>query len=197
MAITSMLDVLVIGVAGLSALYVYRRTRRGQVRVGISASYRLIRGWNPGRALLIVRLRIANTSSVIYWHREATATLMDARREIERTGQIHLAPFSQADPFPAVYGQMDVEPPAVREGRLFSLDEDVISLEPGEFVESEVAFPLDEPRLGLMAMRVLMRGTQRRWLRPPDYWWGAFFYIDPSPSELESLSEEGVIHETS
>lgn len=188
-AIASVLEVIFIGVAGLSALYVYRRTRRGQVRVGISATYRLISDWNPERALLLVRLRLANTSSVIYFHREATATLMDARRETPTPGQVRLAPFTQADPLPPVYGDMDVSVSAVQEGRLFVLDPGAISLEPGEFVDSEIAFPLDVDRLGLMAMRVLIRGRQRRRFMAKDYWWGSFFYIDPSSEQVSFESQ--------
>jgi hypothetical protein len=191
-AVASVLEVFFIGVAGLAALYVYRRTRRGQVRVGISAASRIIREWNPGRSVLLVRLRLSNTSNVLYRHREATATLMDARREIVGTRQIRLAPFTQADPLPPVYGDMDTSSGAVQGGELFRLDPAAVTLEPGEYVESELAFPLDSDKLGLMALRVLLRGRQRRFLFPRDYWWGSFFYIAPEAEEvtLEPANEQ-------
>lgn len=184
-AISSVLQALFIAVGGVWVLFVYFRTRRGQVRVGIEASFRLVPEWNPGRTLLLVRLRIANTSNVLYHHREATATLMDARGETD-SGLARLIPFEQTDPLAAVYGDFSDDPALIREGRLFTFDPSGVSLEPGEHVESETSFVLDSERLGLMALRVLLRGRQRR-LFPRDYWWGTFTYVVPT---LEPVSLE-------
>jgi hypothetical protein len=175
--------ILLIG-AGIWAFYLYRLSRRGEVRVGIEGSCRLLRGWQPSKAVLLVRLRIANTSSVLYRHREATATLFDARKEAA-SGSIRLVPFSRADPVPPVYGDIVFDAGEIEEGRSFKLGEsDHVSLEPGEHFDSEVAFILDSEKLGLMALRVLLRGHQKRWhwwrLRDEPYWWGSFFFVDPA-----------------
>ncbi len=187
-AIATAFQAAFIGLGGAWALYVYLRTRRGQVRVGIEASCRLIREWNAGRSLLLVHLRVANTSNVIYYHREATATLMDARRETD-TGDVRLVPFTQGDPLPPVYGDIQRDSDSVRRGDLFRLEPAIVSLEPGEYVDSELAFVLETSKLGLMALRVLIRGRQRKWVRPRDYWWGSFFYV--SPTETEELALTG------
>jgi hypothetical protein len=121
--------ILLIG-AGIWAFYLYRLSRRGEVRVGIEGSCRLLRGWQPSKAVLLVRLRIANTSSVLYRHREATATLFDARKEAA-SGSIRLVPFSRADPVLPVYGDIVFDAGEIEEGRSFKLGEsDHVSLEP-------------------------------------------------------------------
>lgn len=185
-----------LAIAGFWALFIYRRRRAGQVGVGIEASVRLIRDWHPGRSLLLVKVQIKNTSGVVYWHREATATLMDARNETP-DGRVRLVPFRRADPMPPVYGNIAEGVAAIREGDLFRLGESTISLEPGEHVDSEIAFVLDTEKLGLMALRILVQGQQRRsrlkflqrvpLLRPRDYWWGRFLYVVPEAMKIESL----------
>lgn len=172
--------VLVIG--GFWALYVYKTARRGQVKVAIEPIVRLDRHFTDTEALLLVRLRIANTSGVLWRHEESLATLIDAS---ERTpdGGLRLLPFGQADPFLPVYGAVSAEESEIAKGNLFSYYEDQeISLEPGEFIDTELAFVLDSDTLGLMAMRVLIKGRQRRRSKP-DYVWGSFFYIDPAPTD--------------
>lgn len=179
---------------GLWGFYLYRLTRKGEARVGIEASMRLVTAWQPGRSLLLVRLRIANTSSVLYRHGEAQAILFDARKVAEG-GRALLSPFAAVDPVPPVYGELSLERDRIRTGDPFVLEEeDQISLEPGEHFDTEVAFPLDEARLGLMAMRVLITGHQRSWrsraFKDDAFWWGSFFYIDPYKlDENPSLTE--------
>ena len=165
-ALARAIQPLLLTAGGLWALYLYRSSRRGEVRVGIQASCRIIREWIPARSVLLVKLRIANTSSVIYRHREATATLFDARRQ-SGDGTVRLVPFAGADPVPPVYGDVVFDPGELAAGRAFVLHgQDEIYLEPGEHFDSEVAFVLDSDRLGLMALRVLVRGRHRRW-----NWW--------------------------
>lgn len=172
--------VLLIG--GLWALYVYRTSRRGEVKVAIEPTVRLDRHFSDTEALLLVRLRIANTSGVLWRHEESLATLIDAS---ERTsdGELRLLPFGQADPFLPVYGAISGAESEIAAGNLFAYYEDQeISLEPGEFIDTELAFVLDSNTLGLMAMRVLVKGRQRS-RSEPAYVWGSFFYIDPSPTD--------------
>jgi hypothetical protein len=170
---------------GIWALFLYLRYRRGQVRVGIEPSVRLIRGWNDGRALLLVGLRIVNTSRVLYRHREATATVMDARR-VAGEGVVRLVPFIQADPFLPVYGDLSDDPEALASGDTFVLEDSDLTLEPGEYVDTEVSFVLDESKLGLMAIQVLIMGSQGKRGRRA-HWWGTFFYVDPDESRPMAL----------
>jgi len=159
------------------ALFLYRKRRRGQVRVGLQHNERLLRHWSDNRSVLLVRLRIANTSGVLYRHREATATLMDARKE-SNSGTLRLVPFKQADPFPPVYGTISDDADSIESGETFVLEDSDLMLEPGEYVETEIAFVLDDAKLGLMAVQVLIMGSQGRWGRK-GHWWGTFFYVDP------------------
>ncbi len=167
---------LLLVVGGIWALYVYRTARRGQVKVAIEPTVRLDRAFTSTEALLLVRLRIANSSSVLWRHEESFATLMAAS---ERTpgGQVRLLPFAQSDPFLPVYGAVSDEEEDIAEGQLFSYSEgQEISLEPGEFIECELAFVLDKAQIGLMAMRVLVRGRQRRLARRPYVWSSLLLY---------------------
>lgn len=190
-ATADLAETVLIAIGGVWALYVYLRTRRGQIQVGIEASWRIIPEWNPGQSLLLVKIRLANTSNVIYHHQEAAGTLLDARRETASGRKVRLVPFGQADPLLAVYGDIDASKAAIQEGDVFRLDPRAVSLEPGEHVESEMPFVLDSDRLGLMALRVLVRGRQRKSLFPRDYWWGSFFYISPGhEGEVESEPQD-------
>lgn len=153
--------------------------------LGIEASFRLLKEWNPGKSLLLVGLRIANRSDVLYRHSEATATLMDARKETV-DGRVRLVPFKSADPMPPVYGDISQEVEAISRGTLFHLGKSKISLEPGEVVDSEIAFVLDSTKLGLMGLRVLIQGRQRKRFFKRPYWWGAFFFVPTSHEGLES-----------
>jgi hypothetical protein len=78
-----------------------------------------------------------------------------------------------------VYGITPEDPIAVSTGdtlRYFEGQE--IILEPGEQVESELAFPLETSKLGLRAVKVRFRGRQRKRSNKP-YEWATFFYVDP------------------
>jgi hypothetical protein len=176
-------QVLALVSGGLWALHIYRTARRSQVKVGIDASPRLKRGLLPGVDILLVSLRISNTSNVLWRHERAVATLFDARR-ISRDGGIRLVPFAQADPFLPVYGIGTEDEAEIERGDAFQyFVGQEITLEPGEQVTSAMAFPLDAEKLGLMAMKVWVSGRQRSKLSRP-YEWAAFLYFDP-----EALSE--------
>lgn len=185
---------LLLVVGGIWALYLYRTARRGQVKVAIEHSVRLDRDFANDEYLMLVRLRIANTSAVLWRHEESVATLFDASEQAAE-GELRLLPFAQADPFLPVYGAMSDDKEEIESGDLFAYyDDQEISLEPGEFTESELAFVLDPERLGLMAMRVLIRGRQRRFGRRP-YVWSSFFFIDPNATDTIS-SSQGATNET-
>jgi hypothetical protein len=186
----NLLQLLALIAAGLWALYLYRTSRRGQVKVGIEYGWRLVEGYSLDKSLLIVDLRLVNTSNVLWRHERAVATLFDARKLADdRT--VRLVPFGAADPLLPVYGVTPDESEAFLEGRPFSYFEgQEVSLEPGEQVRTQVAFPLDPGKLGLMAVKVWLSGRQRR--RSDDYFeWATFFFIDPrdpqdSPARMAS-----------
>lgn len=165
---------------GLWAFYVYRTTRRSEAKLGIEPAVRLHLSTGPRESLLLVRLRMRNTSGVLFRLESARATLLDAsgRRD---DGSIMLLPIAQQDPVLPVYGEFVADDAqAMAGGAPFAYWEGQrISLEPGEFVDAEMAFPLSSVRLALMAMRVTLRGFQGRWGRRP-YEWGTFFYVDPA-----------------
>lgn len=173
---------LLLVVAGTWSLYVYRTARRGQVKVAIEPTVRLDRGFSEAEHLLLVRLRIANTSSVLWRHEESLATLIDASTRTA-DGELCLLPFAQSDPFLPVYGALSDDEEEIASGQLFAYYQgQEISLEPGEFIDSELAFVLDAEEIGLMAMRVLVRGRQRR-LGRRRYVWSSFFFIDPNETD--------------
>jgi hypothetical protein len=165
-------------VGGLWGLHIYSTARRSQVKVGIEASPRLKRGFVSGKDLLLVGLKISNTSEVLWRHERAVATLFDARK-LSLDGSIRLAPFAEADPFLPVYGIESADEAVIARDDTFRYFEgQEITLEPGEQVASELAFPLDHDKLGLMAIKVWVSGRQQGRPNRP-YEWAAFLYIDP------------------
>jgi hypothetical protein len=183
------LETLAIVITALWGLYVYRATRKGEVTVGIEATRRLHRP-NDDSAVLLIALKINNPSSVLFAYREASLTLMDAGQVAD--GHIQLIPFAQADPFGPVYGEIEDDSDEIAAGNLFrEIPEGTVSIEPGEAVNTEVSFPLDPSKLGLMAARVSITGSHGTgWLRRP-YTWASFFYIDPK--HLENEQPEAII----
>jgi hypothetical protein len=170
---------------GLWALFIYRTSRRGEVKLAIEHRTRLLRDFLPDRSLLVVGIRLSNTSDVLWRCEDAVATLFDARK-LSASGDVRLVPFSEADPFLPVYGSIAEDPADISAGDTFWYYEgQEISLEPGEQVESEVAFPLDNDKLGLMAMKVWFSGRQRNRSNRP-YEWATFFYVEPEPSPVGS-----------
>lgn len=180
-----------LAIGGAWALYIYKTSRRGQVRVGIEPGLRFHRDALPNESILYVRLRITNNSGVLFRYREAVATLLDAS-ERATSGGLRLVPFAQADPFIPVYGRLSDDPSAIAQGDTFALGaKQKIMLEPGEHVDTELAFLLRTADLGPMAMQVSIKGKQ--WWFWRAYWWGSFFFIDPAidaPGESATLRRE-------
>ena len=63
---------------GLWAFYLYRISRRGQTTVGIRAKFSLVMNTLPDESVLLVAMRIANSSTALFWHEKSLAVLMDA-----------------------------------------------------------------------------------------------------------------------
>jgi hypothetical protein len=142
------------------AIYVYKRTRRGQATVRIAASARLHDPGSRGQYVLLVRLSITNASSVLCRDLTAVATLASTD-ERDQNGAMVLHAFAEADPF----------------ANLLSEDtEDFINLEPGECIDTELPFLLN--RLELLALWVLIRGKQSRLGKRYD--WNCLLYVDPA-----------------
>lgn len=185
-----LMELLAVLGAGTWALYVYRTARRGHAKVAITHSARIGRDFAAGTCLLLVKLSLRNTSGVLWRNESSMVTLFDARK-LASDGSVRLAPFGEADPFLPVYGTTSEDPEEIAAGAPFHYFEgQEISLEPGEQVESELAFPLDADKLGLMAMKVWLRGRQRHWSKEP-YEWAAFFFIDPREPAIEGPGQPG------
>jgi hypothetical protein len=191
-------------IAGLWALYLYWRTRQGQARVAVEPMTRFV-GGESANAALLVALRITNSSKVAFFYDSAIARLMDASSRAP-DGTVVLVPFSEQDPFVPVYGAETGDSEAISQGRLFAIDpKEEIMLEPGEAVDTEMAFPLTSPEIGLLAMQVRIQGYQRRvygwrWVAQFLRWkwfsrmmrgrlwvWASFFYIVPGHRVPEAV----------
>jgi hypothetical protein len=182
-AVASVIETLAIIGGGLWALYLYRTGRRGEVTLGIEPRSSIIPDSSqPGRSLLLVHLKLANVSGVVFHHDYSTATLIDASQR-GADGQVLMFPFAEQDPLLPVYGDLTGNLDAAARGDLFTYyPGQQISLEPGESVETELAFPLKTERPGLLAMRVSVEGYQRKRDGAP-FKWSSFFFIPPLKPE--------------
>ena len=180
--LADLLQVIVLIGGGLWALYLYRTARRGQVRIGIQASARLDEGFNERKDVLRLSILFTNSSGVLWRHESSIVLLFDARK-LAQNGSVRFVPFAQRDPFLPVYGSETDDPHWMSAGETFNYSEDQkITLEPGEQVSSEVEFPIDVDKLGLMGVKIIVQGRQRyRFSRP--YAWATFFLVDPSSSQ--------------
>ena len=151
-----------IAVGGFWAIYLYWRSRKGQASVGIESQIRLHRDPRMRHLVLLTWLRVSNSSSVLFRYEAGTATLLDASQRTDE-GDLRLVPFAEDDSFIPLYGEISTDPEAIRDGRLFHLENAGVSLEPGEFVDTELALILEPDDLGLMAMQVMIKGKRGRW----------------------------------
>jgi len=176
------------------AIFVYARSRRGEVRVAIEHAVRLKRDFSAEVAVLIVELTIRNSSDVLWRRDKSRVTLFDARR-LAPNGSIRLMPFAYDDPFLPLYGADAEDPNELTAGRPFSYFKgQEVSLEPGETVTAELAFRLNKEKLGLMAVKVWLAGYQGRWSRTI-YEWATFFYVDPDALEAAPRAAVGATME--
>lgn len=169
-----------VGLAGasLGAALVFWKSRKGQVSVGLEPRCRIHLS-KDGPAILLVSIRLRNTSNILFRYTSAAATLLDASQRADGGG-IRLIPFAEEDPFLPLNSDISEDSVDLLSGRTFRSDvADTLSLEPGEYADGEVAFVLSDQPAALLAMRVMVEGRQGRWGRRP-YWWATFFYIDPS-----------------
>jgi hypothetical protein len=104
--------------------------------------------------------------------------LFDASGRTE-DGGVLLLPFAEQDPFLPVYGAQVDDEERVLAGELFQMEDETIVLEPGESVDTELAFPLERQPLALLAMRARIQGYERRDRKRP-WVWSGFYYLDPS-----------------
>lgn len=147
-------------------------------KVGIEHRESLVSNYADGKALLIVNVRLTNSSDVLWRWDQSVVTLFDARR-VSDSGHPRLVPFAQADPFLPVYGVTSEDAASIAAGNTFHYYAgQEIMLEPGEQVESEIALVLDADKLGLMALKIWFSGYQRKRSRKP-YEWAIFGYVDP------------------
>lgn len=162
--------------------YTYWRFRKGQVSVGIEPTVRLHRDPSTDEPVLLVRLRILNSSNILFRYRRATATLLDASTRTP-DGSLQLVPFAEEDPFIPLYADISKDPVRIGKGEVFEIaDKSGLSLEPGEYADTELAFVLTQD-LGLMALHVMIEGRQGR-LGRRSYWWASFLYLDPTISDV-------------
>ena len=162
------------------AVFIYARSRRGEVRVAIEHAVRMKDDFSAEAAVLIIELTIRNSSDVLWRRDKSRVTVFDARR-LAPNGSIRLMPFGYDDPFLPLYGSDAENQEDFAAGRPFSyFTGQEVSLEPGETVTIELGFRLNKEKLGLMAVKVWLSGYQGRWSRTT-YEWASFFYVDPAP----------------
>jgi hypothetical protein len=176
-----LLNTALLAAGGVWALYLYRASRRGQTNVGIAPEVKLCKSLFPDKTVVLTKLKISNTSGVLFRYQSATATLMDANGETDE-GLITLIPFARQDPLRPVYGPISKDRAALASGKPFLPVQAGISLEPGEYVETEMAFVLKGDTPGLFAMRVTITGRRGIFGREP-YNWATFFFIDTGALE--------------
>jgi hypothetical protein len=176
--LNAIFTLVIAAVGGVWVIYQYRMGRRGEANVEIRPTLRLRE--THDEAILLVHLRISNTSGVQYIHESATATLMDASsRALD--GNVRLLPFARKDPLLPVYQTMSKDNSRILAGELFEpfATADAVVLDPKEYVETELAFALRHP-LNLMALRVTLNGRKRGLVgRDASYEWSTFLFIDP------------------
>lgn len=142
---------------------------RAAVRIALSCRA----GVGPsGDRALFVRVHLANVSSVVVRNVDAALTLLvpsqPDRRPLRFTG------IEADNPLLPVTGDVGGST-----GGVEFVPDTPHDLEPGECIQSEVLVPLSADARGVVALRILVRGTEGR-MWPRWYEWGAFAFVDPS-----------------
>jgi hypothetical protein len=181
-----------LAITGFWALYLYRTSRKGRASLGLQQEPRLIPVDQSSGGVLVFHLRISNLSGVLFRHESSIAYLMDAS-QVARDGRLVLLPFAAQDPLLPVLGGLSSDPSEVRAGRLFTYEQrGEVSLEPGEAVETSLAFKITDDRL--LALLVSIQGYEqiKRWPWKAKPWvWTSFAYVDPNSVRVGSRSLGG------
>jgi hypothetical protein len=148
-------------VGGLWVFYLYRTSRTGQTTISITPNCWLSQTRVDDLRVLFVRVRVTNVSKAVCTGCQATITLMDASVRDPVTEQMTLPVFAEQNPW------------ALLNEDVAGDSDSLLSLEPGETIDSEAAFFLrDQP---LLAVRVAVSGDQGAIFRKPFEWNTAFF----------------------
>ena len=166
----TLVQTLLLGLAGLWAYRLFLLRREGQSSLKIDGSYRLTEHSDHRR--LFLRLHIRNSSAVIVYQAEATISLLDAVPD-PATGEVRLHLLSQEDPLLPINGEMNQGA-----SDRITFGPAPGDLEPTECLQTEVMF-VAAPTATLLAIRVTVTGSQGRLpMLRRTYDWGWFVFID-------------------
>ena len=183
-----------LAIGGIWAFRLYRMHREGQPKVDLTPGWKLVRTghpWAARRTILVLRVRMVNSSRVLIKGLMANATVTDYSHA-DAAGNPVPRPWRVVD-LMAFEDQVSVD----EAGKVTFVRDTAQSLiEPGERVDSEVALTL-KGRQGLLGVKVEARSERGGWdiawthllhhrelgwnPRERLYWeWSSFFFIDPS-----------------
>jgi hypothetical protein len=157
-------------VAGLWVLFLYRKRRQGMAVLRSALCCRV--GTGPsGEDALFVRVHLTNISAVVVREVEATLTLFAP--SLLGDGRVRFTGIVANNPLlPAA----DVVGAA--SGRAAFASRPRPDIEPAECIESEMLMSLDERTERLLALRLLVRGTESAVWRRRRYRWATFAFVD-------------------
>ncbi len=167
----SALQLVALVVGGLWVFVLYHRRREGQATVRIAAAVRVTPSGAAVGRTLFVRSHIANESAVVVKAVRSTVTLIDVQPATATNPAVMRRDAAQ-DILVLVNGELDVDNSGVL---TFKPDKDP-TLEPGECVESEVAFNTGVAPPGVVALRWEVEGEQGTFL---PHWWGLPSFSSP------------------
>jgi hypothetical protein len=167
----SSLQLLALVVGGLWVFVLYHRRREGQATVRIAAAVRVAPSGEATGRTLFVRSHIANESAVVVRAVRSTVTLIDVQ-PATAANPVVMRRVAAQDILVLVNGELDVDKSGVL---TFKPDKDP-TLEPGECVESEVAFNTGVAPPGVVALRWEVEGEQGTFL---PHWWGLPSFSGP------------------
>jgi hypothetical protein len=173
----ALLQVVILAAGGYWAFHLYTARREHRPIARVEAAVRLIRNEPQRSSLLLVRIHVINAAQRMLTDLQAVAWIMDAS-DSATDGSPILRPFRMDDPLRFVHGKM------VDAGGYVNFERIPKGwLEPGECLDTELAFPLTTHSPGLLAMRIAFGGKNRepfaRLRKRGMISWGTFFYIDP------------------
>jgi hypothetical protein len=166
----SLLQTLLLAIAGAWAFHLYRVRREGRSSIRLDGACRVVR--REDHLLVFVRIHLSNAATAVVRNLEATVCLLRVTADATSPAFTYDV-VSQEDPL-----LLARSPFKTRDIDKLLLKSVVAQLEPKECVQTEIVFraPCDA---NLLAARLSAAGLQGRLINRRDLRWGWFAFIDP------------------
>jgi hypothetical protein len=166
----SLLQTLLLAIAGAWAFHLYRVRREGRSSIRLDGACRVVR--REDHLLVFVRIHLSNAAAAVVRNLEATVCLLSVSADASKAG-VRFRAVSQEDPLLMATSKLEQ-----RDDSSVRFKSVPAQLEPKECVQTEIIFRAPHDAT-LLAARLSAAGSQGWLINRRVVTWGWFAFIDP------------------